>query len=296
MTLLSEHFLDVDGVPTRYLAGGSKQKPAAIFLQSAAPGAAPYCGGAHIWGKSIEPFARNRYVVALDSLGSGGTAFAGVPTVEAMAAHLAGFIKAAGLGPVHLVGHDLGGLVALQLAMEQPALLASLSIVSSVWASPTGDAVENYTLRSPPVPLWGEQSQSWAFDRMSYSHHHIDTALLSDCSKAAEGAAHKAAVRAMGGEGYTRAFMGSAMKAKSRFFRQGREAGFAMPIQVVWAKHDLLSTVDQGLWTFRIVAAKQRAAQFHIINRAGTFCFREQPDEFYHIVSSFQEGLMEQVA
>ena len=42
---------------------------------------------------------------------------------------------------------------------------------------------------------------------------------------------------------------------------------------------------------FKIIAEKQRATQFHLINRAGSFPFREQPAEFAQVVASFQDGI-----
>lgn len=82
------------------------------------------------------------------------------------------------------------------------------------------------------------------------------------------------------------------MKAKSRFFAAARTGTIATPVQVVWAVDDPLSSGDHGLWLFRIVGAHQPAAQFHMINRAGSFVFREQPEQFQEIVTSFQAGVM----
>ena len=72
-----------------------------------------------------------------------------------------------------VVGHDLGGLIALQLASRSPSIVKGVSIVSSVAAAPTGDGAENLTLAYPPVPLWSRASQRWAFEQLSYSPHHI---------------------------------------------------------------------------------------------------------------------------
>ncbi len=297
MTQLVARQFDAAGVTTRALTAGPERQPAILFLQSAVPGVSPYCGGAHVWGEIPAQFAGRYRVVALDGLGSGGTGLGdGVPTIEAMARHVVAAIEALKTGPVHLVAHDVAGMVALWLAMERPGLLASITVVASAWAAPSGDGVENYALRHPPAPLWSRESQGWTFDRLSYSHHHIDATLLDAATAAAAGDGHRAAIAAMAGDGYARGFLGSAARTKSLFFRTAREKGLGLPTQVVWGHRDPLSSVDYGLWLFRIVAGRQRAAQFHVINRAGSFPFREQPDEFRHVVGAFVDGLQVKAA
>lgn len=296
MSIIQEQKLEVAGIATRTLAGGSDSDPVVLFLHSNVPGITPYCGGAHVWGRTLADFAQQRRVIALDCLGSGGTGQApGALTVNAIAEHAIAFINTAGLRNVHLIGHDLGGLAALLIAMDQPALLASLTIVASPWAAPSGDGVDNLTLSQIPEPRWSRQSQAWALERLSYSHQHIDEALL-DASVAAAGMpAHRAAVAAMV-EGYGGAFNASVHKTKSRFFRVGREQGLAMPMQVVAAKQDPMVSPDHSLWLFKIAAQHQKASQFHLLNRCGAFPFREQPDEFHHVVAAFQDGLLQAAA
>ncbi len=263
-----------------------------LFLQANVPGVTPYCAGRHVWGAPLEQFGKSRKVLTLDLPGSAGSPLLQeVPTVDVMTQKVAEFINHQKLGPVHLVGHDVAGLVALMMAMEHPKLLTAITIVSSAWASPSGDGVENYTLQYPPAPLWSKKSQHWAFERLSYSHQHIDEALLEDSVNAANQPAHLSAVQAMSGQGYKKTFLASATKAKFRFFKLARAEGLSVPVQVIAGQNDPLITPDYPLSLFRIAAAKQVNAHFHIINKAGSFVFREQPDEFYRVLGAFQDGL-----
>ena len=41
---------------------------------------------------------------------------------------------------------------------------------------PTGDGINDILFDAVPVPLWSRASQVWAFERLSYSHGHIDDA------------------------------------------------------------------------------------------------------------------------
>jgi 2-hydroxy-6-oxonona-2,4-dienedioate hydrolase len=231
-----------------------------ILIHGGVPGVTPYASGPHIWGN----LEGEKVTV------TGGT-------VDAMTESVRRVIK----GKCHLVGHDLGGLIAFNLAIESPQLVSAVTAVASVAAAPTGDGVPDITLAHPPRPLWSRESQRWALERVSYSHRHIDDALLEGCVKAA---ARQAAADA-------NEFVPSLMKAKSRFYEVCRSEGIRAPCQVIWGSHDPLGTFDHGLWLFRGIAQRQRAAQFHVINRAGALPFREEPEAFHHLVSAFAEGI-----
>jgi pimeloyl-ACP methyl ester carboxylesterase len=232
-----------------------------VFVHGGMPGVTPYCSGPHIWGPSLEK-------CAIEVSGN---------TIEAMTESVRRAIE--DKGKCHLVGHDLGGLLALNVAIESPQLVRAVTAVASVAAAPTGDGLANYTLAHPPQPLWSRESQRWALERVSYSHHHIDDALLDACAAAA----------AREPPTTPEAYASDLMRAKSRFYEVCRTDGIKVPCQVIWGSHDPLSTLDQGLWLFRILAQKQRAAQFHVINRAGSLPFREEPAAFHQIVSAFAD-------
>jgi pimeloyl-ACP methyl ester carboxylesterase len=90
---------------------------------------------------------------------------------------------------------------------------------------------------------------------------------------------------------YENEFVPSLMKAKSRFYEVCRTDGIKVPCQVIWGSHDPLTTFDQGLWLFRGLAQKQRASQFHVINRAGALPFREEPAAFQQVLNAFADGI-----
>lgn len=232
-----------------------------VFIHGGVPGVTPYASGPHIWGNVAN---------AIEVRGQ---------TVDAMTQSVKKAIE--GKGECHLVGHDLGGLLAFNVAIESPQLVRAVTAVASVAAAPTGDGVPNSTLDYPPQPLWSRGSQRWALERVSYSHHHIDDALLDGCERAARS---QVAID-------KEEFVPSLMKAKSRFYEVCRTEGIKVPCQIIWGSHDPLATLDHGLWLFRGVAQKQRAAQFHVINRAGALPFREEPVAFNQVLSAFAEGI-----
>jgi pimeloyl-ACP methyl ester carboxylesterase len=265
--------------------------PTLVFLHGGTPGRTPYASGAHIWGACLERFADEQNVLALDLPGAGGT---GIPaaglTVDSMTDHVRACIDALGIEQCHLIGHDLGGLIALGLASELPGRVVAVSTVACVAAAPSGDMVENRTFGYPPMPLWSRQSQAWALERISHSHHPIDSAMLDACVKAGAGESHRAAQSLMRTAAGHDAFNMSLAQVKARFYETCRALGISVPVQVIWGSDDPLGTVDQALWLFRLVAARQSAAQFHLINRTGALPFREDPAAFHQIVAAFAEG------
>lgn len=87
-------------------------------------------GDLNNWLFNLEALGGERTVVALDLPGHGATTKdIGDGSLASLAQVVAGFIEALGLGRVHLVGHSMGGAVALQVAQEAPEKVASLSLL-----------------------------------------------------------------------------------------------------------------------------------------------------------------------
>jgi 2-hydroxy-6-oxonona-2,4-dienedioate hydrolase len=292
---LSEQTIEVAGRPTRLLRGGKAGAPFAVFVHGGLPGVTPYCSGAHIWGEALLPFLDRRQVVALDMPGSGGTSFGNQPfSVEMLARHVVETMSALGTGPADLVVHDVGGIVGLWLALDAPERLRTLSIVASLVAAPQGDGLDSILLTAPPAPLWGRESQAWALERLSYSHLHLRPDLIGACVRAGEGEAHAQAAAAE--ESSRKTFAASVGKAKYRLWETVRGDGISVPTQLVWGSHDPTVSREAGYVLFTAIARKQPATQFHILNRAGNFPFREQPEAFHHVIASFQEGVHQEAS
>ncbi|ARP83469.1 hypothetical protein CAL12_23375 [Bordetella genomosp. 8] len=317
MTLpgLQTCMLEIGGRPARLLRGGDADAGTAmVFVHGGAPGLTPYASGAHIWGQVLRRFAADGMVLALDLPGFGGTgagtaagpapvpeakraagpagSASGIPAygIEPMIDHIDAVLRAVGIRRCHIVAHDTGGLAALLLACRQPGYVEAVSVVSSVAAAPTGDGVENLTLAHPPLPAGTRDSQRWALERVSYSHHHVGD-VLDECVQAARQEPARTAAAHMADAATRQAWAASLARSKARLFELCRDGGVPAPVQVIWGTHDPLATVDQGMWLYRILAQRQPTAHFHLINRAGALPFREEPDAFHAVVSAFSDAL-----
>jgi pimeloyl-ACP methyl ester carboxylesterase len=115
----------VDGYPVAYADAGAGEPVVLIH-------------GAFVdhrfWQQQIDALARTHRVIAPsmhrhwpEPWDGRGEAF----SVRRNAADVAGLVRALDLGKVHLVGHSLGGIVAVEVARTNPGMLRSLTLADS---------------------------------------------------------------------------------------------------------------------------------------------------------------------
>jgi pimeloyl-ACP methyl ester carboxylesterase len=86
-----------------------------------------------------EPLAQQRRVITLDNRGHGETTHPTDPSTYhfgQLVADLDGLLDEVVDGPVHLLGHSMGGMIAMHFALEHPDRLASLILMDTSAAGP----------------------------------------------------------------------------------------------------------------------------------------------------------------
>jgi esterase len=86
-------------------------------------------GAARNWTSIAKELAASRRVFALDLRNHGRSPWAGTMSFDEMAGDVAALIERHGLGAVTLIGHSLGGKVAMRLALTRPELIERLVVV-----------------------------------------------------------------------------------------------------------------------------------------------------------------------
>ncbi len=97
-----------------------------------------FTGSAHDFALVADDLASDRRVVTLDQRGHGHSTKTGSLegySIDQLVADLAVLLEAVGEGPVDLLGHSMGGRVAMGLVLSRPDLVSSLVLMdTSAWS------------------------------------------------------------------------------------------------------------------------------------------------------------------
>ena len=141
---VEERKIDVDGLLTRYLTAGEGSP--LVLLHALGESVLD-------WRWVLPALARTHRVYAPDLPGFGDSA---KPTADYSPAFfsrfVAAYLDALGIERAALVGNSLGGLVALRLALSEPARVSVLGLIDSAGL---GREVSS-ALKSPTLPGYGE--------------------------------------------------------------------------------------------------------------------------------------------
>ena len=117
--------VEVAGRRLRYLQTGAGHEGRPIVLIHG------FGGDLNNWMFNQPALAERHRVIALDLPGHGGsTKEVGSGDVASLSEALLGFLAALEIAKAHLVGHSLGGAVALQAALDNPARVASITLIA----------------------------------------------------------------------------------------------------------------------------------------------------------------------
>ncbi|MBC7375194.1 MAG: alpha/beta hydrolase [Frankiales bacterium] len=149
LTDVRHESFDVRGGPLAVLRAGAGDRPPVLLV----PG---FTGSKEDFRLLLTPLAQAGFpVVALDQRGqfqSPGPQELGAYDVDVLAQDLLAVVERIG-GPVHLVGHSFGGLVARAAVLTAPAAFRSLTLMSSGPAGLTGPRIALVALMKPLLEL-----------------------------------------------------------------------------------------------------------------------------------------------
>lgn len=123
---IRESFIDTGRLRMRLLSCGDEQKPVALLLHG-------FPELAESWLDVMPVLAAEGFrVVAPDLRGYGGTdAPEDGYELDSLAEDVVALVRALGCGPVGLVGHDWGGVVAFHVAATRPEVVSRLAVVNA---------------------------------------------------------------------------------------------------------------------------------------------------------------------
>jgi pyruvate dehydrogenase E2 component (dihydrolipoamide acetyltransferase) len=123
-------FAEVDGIRVRYARKGAAEGTPVLFVHG-------YGGDLDNWLFNIDAVGEKFPVIALDLPGHGQSSVK-LPgaSIAALARFVEHFLDAIGVARAHLVGHSMGGAIASQVALDDPARVASLTLIASAGFGP----------------------------------------------------------------------------------------------------------------------------------------------------------------
>jgi pimeloyl-ACP methyl ester carboxylesterase len=112
-------------------------------------------GGMDHWDPAVvDGLAANRPVILFDNAGVGGSSGETPATIDAMAEHAAGFVRALGVSQIDLLGFSIGGYIAQALTLRHPSLIRRLILVGTApraGESSQDSTAAEYAMSTDPI-------------------------------------------------------------------------------------------------------------------------------------------------
>ena len=277
---VEEHKLEVDGLLTRYLAAG--EGPPLVLLHALGESALD-------WQRVLPDLARTHRVYAPDLPGFGDSAKPAADYSPAFFTRfVAAYLDALGIERAAVVASSLGGLVALRLALSEPARVSALSLISSVGL---GRAI-SYALRSAALPGYGELAIAWSRTPFGAAQRAwLRARLLFAHPRLAPTDWMREQRRLAQLPGFLEAEL-AALRAQTHLGGQrevllDRLPTLEMPTLVVWGTSDRVLPISQA----REASDRLQQSSLELIPNCGHLPHVEHPDRF---VAAFDRFLGEQ--
>ena len=242
---------------------------------------------------NLKPLAKHFHVYALDKPGQG---YSAIPkrdadyTFEWMFDRILRILEVLEIRNAHFVGHSRGGLVVACLALEHAHLVKTAVIVDSSTLAqedphlPTDTFYNELAARTPgpPTPdttrlILGAQSVSKAHVTDDFVERTFKVATLPTTQEARQ------RMRTL----RTEVFYPNLYRKRKEVLAAIDERGLPVPTLVVWGFNDRAAPLYLGHRLFERISPNTPNAEFHVINRTGHQCFREQWEAFNRVVIDF---------
>lgn len=223
------------------------------------------------WLRVIPELARTSRVIAVDLAGCGASHVAVGDAFYAQITVVTGLLDQLGESRAFVVGHSMGGLVALTVAADHPDRVSGLVLVNggAVPVAPgrlglilAGMRLAHAVLSQPLICRW-IAGTGWAYRRF-FASAVVDPASVSPALAAI-------LVPAMGAPGFV-----STMRAAVRARDAVHPATIGCPTLVVWGARDRILTVGMA----RSLVAQIRNAELVLFDDAGHCPMIEVPAQF----------------
>jgi pimeloyl-ACP methyl ester carboxylesterase len=243
-SFLARRSISVDGHPTTYHVAGSGEQ--VVLVHGLA-------GSGRWWQRNVQALAAQHRAYLVDLPRFGVMHGRGRFVLAEAAAWLLEWMRRVGLDRAHLIGHSMGGLIAIRLAARRPDAVRRLVLVAPA-GIPSERSVAGLTL---PMLRAGLRSKPRFFPLLAYD-----------------------AVRAG-----PRTLWRAANEIVSEDVREDLTA-IQSPTLIVMGQHDALVPPIVG----RVLEENIADARLLVLKHAGHVVMFDQPDAFNHALLPFLAG------
>ena len=286
------HFVDVQGVPTRYYRAGSGEP---LVLFHGGQFASLY--SLDSWSLALPALAGKFEVFAIDKLGQGYTGNPAGPedcTFDALLKHSIATLDALGIKNAHLAGHSRGALLVAAIALSRPDLAKTVLAVSTNTLAPDdqnypgGQFYAEIEKRTPPGPPTRETVRMEP-DAQAYSNVQVTDDFVQRLLAITKTPGFALAKQMMDAGG-REVWMASLASHKARVLAEIDASGLPCPTLITWGANDKSAFLPLAYQVFDRIRAKTEVASLHVINHSGHYVYREQTAEFVATLEAFCYG------
>ena len=268
--MTSTRTLDVLGRRVRFLEGGDG--PAALLL----PGSGPGTTGSGAWGATVRALDASYHLVAPDHAGFGDSALppGSRGGLQLWTEQAAGLMDALGVESYAVVGHSMGGAVALALAAARPHQVTHVVAVS--------------TMGTPAAPLSDDLDAVWAAPPGETGARDMLERLVHDQALVTAQAVDARATAMIAGAA---AFEVLFPPPRARWvtdltLSEESLAAVRAPVLLVHGADDRVTPLTTTALPLLDLLTDVR---LHVLGRCGHVPSLEHPDEFRRVLTSFLE-------
>ena len=221
------------------------------------------------WQMNQPDIATDRAVYAIDLPGHGGSTktIDGDGSVAWLAGAVRQALAALAIERVHLVGHSLGGAVSLQMALDEPARIASVTLVcpAGLGAEVNGAYLEGF------IRADRRKEMKPVLEALFHEPSFVSRDMVEDVLKYKRLDGALAALRKIADAGFD--------NGKQRTVLAERLAEVAAPVQAVWGEADQIVPPAHA---FVLPPARR-----HVLPGAGHMVHMERPAEVNRLIGEF---------
>jgi pyruvate dehydrogenase E2 component (dihydrolipoamide acetyltransferase) len=192
-------------------------------------------GDLNNWMFNQAALAESHEVIALDLPGHGRSGKdVGAGDLAALSSALTAFLEQAGVGRAHLVGHSLGGAIALATAAGVPDLPASLTLIAPAGLGEEidGDFISGF------IDAGRRKAMKAVLEKLFADPDLVSRDMIEDVLKYKRLDGVDAALRAIAAANFPAGRQAIALR--------GDLAGLRCPARVIWGGHDQILPARQG--------------------------------------------------